>query len=175
MNVQDMMRGYDYDLPLYDVLNNSSVDANGDPEISAEGLRFLTVKSAALGGRADITLYVPETAADAADVPIVLLLHGVYGSHWAWALKGAAHLTLDRLIAAGQVPPMVLAMPSDGLWGDGSGYVAHGMQNFERWVAAEVPAAVAKTVAANAKVRDALTRFAKLCMGELLGESTGGC
>ena len=36
MNVQDMMRGYDYDLPLYDVLNNSSVDANGDPEISAD-------------------------------------------------------------------------------------------------------------------------------------------
>jgi hypothetical protein len=36
MNVKDMMRGYDYDLPLYDVLNNSSVDANGDPEISAD-------------------------------------------------------------------------------------------------------------------------------------------
>ena len=36
MKVQDAMRGYDYDLPLYDVLNNSSVNENGDPEISAD-------------------------------------------------------------------------------------------------------------------------------------------
>ena len=32
-------------------------------------------------------------------------------------------------------------MPSDGLWGDGSGYVAHGGQDFERWIVDEVPAA----------------------------------
>jgi hypothetical protein len=36
MKVQDMMRGYDYDLPLYDVLNNSGTNENGDPEISAD-------------------------------------------------------------------------------------------------------------------------------------------
>jgi S-formylglutathione hydrolase FrmB len=36
---------------------------------------------------------------------------------------------------------MVLAMPSDGLWGDGSGYVPHGAQDFERWIVEEVPAA----------------------------------
>lgn len=118
-----------------------------DPAISAEGLRFLTVKSAALHGRADITLYVPKAAEAVSNVPIVLLLHGVYGSHWAWALKGAAHVTLERLIAAGSVPPMVLAMPSDGLWGDGSGYVAHRKQDFERWIVEDVPAAVVETVA----------------------------
>lgn len=117
-----------------------------DPTIPADGLRFLTVKSAALGARADITLYVPEAAETASNVPIVMLLHGVYGSHWAWALKGAAHVSLERLIAAGSVPPMVLAMPSDGLWGDGSGYVAHETQDFERWIAEEVPAAVAQAV-----------------------------
>jgi S-formylglutathione hydrolase FrmB len=61
-------------------------------------------------------------------------------------LKGAAHVTLERLIAAGSVPPMVLAMPSDGLWGDGSGYVAHETQDFERWIVEEVPAAVMQAV-----------------------------
>src|SRR5204863_587745 len=38
------------------------------------------------------------------------------------------------------------AMPSDGLWGDGSGYLRHSSQDFERWIAEEVPAAVRETV-----------------------------
>lgn len=36
MKVQDAMRGYDYDLPLYDVLNNNEKNENGDPVISAD-------------------------------------------------------------------------------------------------------------------------------------------
>ncbi len=112
-----------------------------DPTLAPEGLRFVTVKSAALAQRADITLFVPPQAQGLRDVPLVLLLHGVYGSHWAWAFKGGAHRTAQRLIDAGVIPPMVLAMPSDGLWGDGSGYVAHATQDFERWIVDEVPAA----------------------------------
>ena len=115
-----------------------------DPALAPAGLCFVTVKSAALGQRADITLFVPPQVAAQGlrDVPVVLLLHGVYGSHWAWAFKGGAHVTAARLIEAGAMPPMVLAMPSDGLWGDGSGYVAHDGQDFERWILDEVPAAV---------------------------------
>jgi putative tributyrin esterase len=117
-----------------------------DPAISADGLRFATVKSAALGQRADICFYVPPEAEGATDVPLVLLLHGVYGSHWAWALKGGAHRTAARLIGAGVLPPVVLAMPSDGLWGDGSGYVSHGAQDFERWIMDEVSAAAVEAI-----------------------------
>jgi S-formylglutathione hydrolase FrmB len=119
-----------------------------DPALAPDGLQFVTVKSAALGMRADLSLYVPSQAAGLRDVPMAILLHGVYGSHWAWAFKGGAHVTAARLIEAGEIPPMVLAMPSDGLWGDGSGYVAHeahggkAAQNFERWIVEEVPAAV---------------------------------
>lgn len=105
----------------------------------ADGLRFVTVKSAALGQRADITLWAPEGATG--PLPLVILLHGVYGSHWAWALKGEAHRTAQRLIASGALPPCALAMPSDGLWGDGSGYVRHAAQDFERWIVDEVPKA----------------------------------
>jgi len=112
-----------------------------DPALSPPGLRFVTVQSAALGQRADLLLFVPPQAAARHDLPLVLLLHGVYGSHWAWAFQGGAHHTAQRLIDAGHIPPMVLAMPSDGLWGDGSGYVAHATQDFERWIVDEVPAA----------------------------------
>lgn len=111
-----------------------------DPAIAMDGLEFVTVKSRALGRRADVTVYVPPAARDATDLPIVVLLHGVYGSHWAWALKGRAHLTAARLIGEGALPPVALLMPSDGLWGDGSGYVKHTDHDAERWIIDEMPA-----------------------------------
>jgi dienelactone hydrolase len=114
-----------------------------DPRWERDGLRHVTVKSAALGQRADLSLFVCPEVVGLTAVPLVILLHGVYGSHWAWALKGGAHETAARLIAEGAIPPMVLAMPSDGLWGDGSGYLTHPEQDFERWMVAEVPVAAA--------------------------------
>lgn len=80
----------------------------------------------------------------ASDLPVVILLHGVYGSHWSWALNAGAHLTAARMIAAGEIPPLVLAMPSDGLWGDGSAYLPHLEQDFEKWIVEEVPLAAAE-------------------------------
>lgn len=119
-----------------------------DPAISPDGLSFVTVKSAALGQRADLCLWVTPGLAAGAGAPLIVLLHGVYGSHWAWALKGGAHLTAARLVAEGALPPVVLAMPSDGLWGDGSGYVPHRERDFERWIVDEVPAAAAEATGA---------------------------
>lgn len=118
-----------------------------DSTITADGLEFVTVKSRALGRRADVTLYVPPAARDATDLPIIVLLHGVYGSHWAWALKGAAHFTAAWLIDEGALPPVALLMPSDGLWGDGSGYVAHQDHDAERWIIDEMPALAQQLVA----------------------------
>lgn len=112
-----------------------------NPRFECEGLRHMTVKSPALGQRADLSVYACLGAESGQRVPLVILLHGVYGSHWAWALKGGAHRTAARLCEEGAIPPMVLAMPSDGLWGDGSGYLAHRTQDFERWIIEEVPCA----------------------------------
>lgn len=117
-----------------------------DPAMPANGLTFLTVKSLALGRRADVTVFVPPAARDVADLPMVVLLHGVFGSHWAWALKGGAHLTAARLIDEGALPPVALLMPSDGLWGDGSGYVAHADADAERWIIDEVPMLARETI-----------------------------
>lgn len=110
-------------------------DLTADPK----GLSHITVKSKALGRRADVTAFVPDDVAEGVSLPIVTLLHGVYGSHWAWAFKGEAHLTARRLIEQKLIPPMVLLMPSDGLWGDGSGYVRHTDVDYESWIVEEVP------------------------------------
>lgn len=141
-----------------------------DPRFEVEGLRFVTVQSPAIGGRADLAVFVPPQARGLEDVPVVILLHGVYGSHWAWAFNGGAHRTAARMIEAKELPPVVLAMPSDGLWRAGSGYVPHvlpqeprrdpGMvmddakapadgtaaPDFERWIVEEVPLAAAAAV-----------------------------
>lgn len=117
-----------------------------DARFEHDGLRCVTVKSAALRGRGDVTVWVPSAVTPAG---LVILLHGVYGSHWCWALKGGAHRTAARLMAAGDMPPLALAMPSDGLRGDGTGYVRHGDGvDFGRWVAEEVPEAARAAIAA---------------------------
>ena len=115
-----------------------------DSRFESENLRCVTVKSPALGQRADLMVHAPQAVREVVDAPLVILLHGVYGSHWCWALKGGAHRTLERLISDGEIPPCVLAMPSDGLWGDGSGYLPHRTQDFERWIVFETPAAAAQ-------------------------------
>lgn len=115
-----------------------------DPRFERDGLRHLTITSSNLAGRGDISVFVPEQARGLTSVPLVILLHGVFGSHWGWALRGGAHRTAARLIATGSIPPMLVAMPSDGLDGEGSGYVpyADGVHDFERWIVEDVPAVV---------------------------------
>lgn len=103
----------------------------------APGLRILTLQSPALGGRGELAAFVPPALEAADDVPVVILLHGVFGSFWNWSLTGGAHLTLSRLIAEGRIRPMILVMPSDGMRGEGTGYLPPSTPdgpNFESWV-----------------------------------------
>ena len=95
-------------------------------------LDFFTVQSPALHGRADVCVYLPEGEHE--NIPVVILLHGVYGSHWVWSLKGQVHATLKELISNGQCKPMLLLMPSDGLYADGSAYAKHTTADYEKWI-----------------------------------------
>ncbi len=113
-----------------------------NPRFESTGLRHVTVKSGHLRGRGDISIFLPANIDKINRVPVAVLLHGTYGSHWAWALKGGAHLTAAHMISSGEIPPIVLAMPSDGLWGDGTAYLPQDHANFESWIGADVPAAV---------------------------------
>ncbi len=94
---------------------------------------------------------------------LLILLHGVYGSHWVWSLKGGAHRTARRLVDAGEIAPMVVAMPSDGLQRDGSGYLSWPGEDVERFLLDEVPA-IAR-LAAPALLPVAKVAIAGLSMG----------
>ena len=134
-----------------------------------QGLRFVTVKSPALGRRADCTIWVPSLPSSPAGkgvepvATLLILLHGVYGSAWVWPLKAGVHRTAQRMLEQGEIGPMVIAMPSDGLHGDGSGYLTHPGLDVERWIVEEVPALA--RLAAPGLRRDARLAIAGLSMG----------
>lgn len=114
-----------------------------DPRFERDGLRVITVGSRALGRRADLCFWAPPGGTARTTLPLLILLHGTGGSAWSWPLQGAAHLTAAQLVEAEEIAPVALAMPSDGLWGLGSGYVPHADADYERWIVEEVPAAAA--------------------------------
>ena len=109
-----------------------------NPQYEANHLRFITAKTPNLKGRGDICVYAPQGLEKTDVLPIVILLHGVYGSAWSWSHSSGIHIKVDELIKKGELPPMILAMPSDGLWGDGSAYLPHDGFNFEKWIAEDV-------------------------------------
>jgi len=110
-----------------------------NPAYEQDNLRFVTVKSKHLKGRGDCTFFIPpQLQTTSHNIPAVILLHGVYGSHWAWTYNINVHKVALKLIASGAIDPMVLVMPSDGLMGDGSGYFNHGERNFEKWIVKDV-------------------------------------
>ncbi|RDB05441.1 alpha/beta hydrolase [Runella aurantiaca] len=117
-----------------------------DPRFESDNLRLITVKSMALNKRADISVFVPSVPVSELK-GMVILLHGVYGSHWAWTLKGGVHKTAHRLINENKMPPMLLVMPSDGLFADGSGYVPHVSEDYEKWIVEDVVSVVTQQIA----------------------------
>lgn len=117
-----------------------------DPCFERDNLRHITVRTKNLPGRGDMTLYVPSME-NIQDVPIVILLHGVYGSSWCWPLKAGVHLIAQKMIQQGIIKPMVLVMPTDGLWRDGSGFLPHkDGYDYEKWIVEDVPDAVRKEI-----------------------------
>jgi putative tributyrin esterase len=109
-----------------------------DPRFESKCIRFLTLYSPALGGRGDVSVFAPPGIESHTSVPLVLLLHGVYDSHWAWFFKGGAHKVALDLMAKSQMRPMLLVAPSDGLYQDGSAYLRHSGRNYETWITNDV-------------------------------------
>lgn len=48
------------------------------------------------------------------------------------------------MLHAGAIRPFAIAMPSDGLWGDGTAYLPHREFDAEAWIADDVPASLGK-------------------------------
>ena len=106
-------------------------------ESLGDGLVMVTAHVDSLAGRGDCTFaFPPEPESSKA---LVILLHGVYGSHWAWPLSGRAGATLADLVTRRQIRPMVLAMPSDGLAGYSTAYRNSSLGRFRDWIMVDVP------------------------------------
>lgn len=117
-----------------------------EPRFESNNLRFITIKTSALRGRGDCCVFVPPGIQEDSSCPVVILLHGVYGSAWSWPFRTGVHIKVMKLIKEGRLPNMVIAMPSDGLWGDGSAYLPHNSLDFENWIATDIPNAMEQMI-----------------------------
>ena len=117
------------------------------PAPGQAGEFLVTAYSSALERRADITLFIPPVK-QAGPLPLLILMHGVYGSHWNWPVLGNLPGIAMEAIADGSMGAFAIAMPSDGMWGDGSGYLTLRGLNAESWIMDDVPACV-QTVCAD--------------------------
>ncbi len=108
---------------------------------------FEHAPSPALGGELLYSLYLPPGYdSGAARYPTLYLLHGKDGNHLEWLHDGHLRETLDRMIAAGTVAPMIVVMPDGG--GD-SWYVDSkalgGDGDYETAIATDLVAAIDHT------------------------------
>ena len=104
-----------------------------------ENLRFLNFAATPSARRRCPAVPPPRNSNVAALAAAVALMHGVYGCQWNWWLNGDIVSTATDMLRMGAWLPMMIAMPSDGLWGDGTGYVPHAHADYEKWIADDVP------------------------------------
>lgn len=115
-----------------------------NPLFTPDNVTLLTLHSSHIDGRRDVSVYGSNSTSN--NVPIIILLHGVYGSHWVWMHSGGVHLVYEQLRRSG-LHEFLLVMPSDGgLW-DGSGYLPLTDQgNYEQWIVEDVITGVCDTI-----------------------------
>lgn len=112
-----------------------------NPHYVPEHFQLLTVQSSHLQRRCDISVF--NMHPQATDLPIVILLHGVYGNHWVWSGLGGVHEAYAQHYHKGGLTEMLLVMPSDGGFYGGSAYLplANG-EDYEKWIVEDVINAV---------------------------------
>lgn len=90
----------------------------------------LTINSQVLGKSVRYTIYLPDDyETSVRSYPVTYLLHGNRADDTAWICFGEVHLSVDAMIAARSIPPMILVMPDAG----NSRYI----NNFDRSVCYE--------------------------------------
>jgi len=108
----------------------------------ASGSRILldqSMPSAALRHPLDVTLYLPPDTRQINRLPVIVLLHGVHGQGSDWVNQGDIQEIADNLIAAGRLPPVIIAMPSAGTsWYVNSADIG-GPGNYETAIGIELP------------------------------------
>jgi enterochelin esterase-like enzyme len=80
-------------------------------------------ESTLLGREYRYTVYLPDGYEEGeVRYPVLYLLHGASADEHEWAEGGDVRPTADRLITAGEIPPLIVVMPGhrDGWWVDGN-------------------------------------------------------
>ncbi len=76
----------------------------------------LKTKSKILGQDVKYSVYLPSDYEKSnRRYPVLYLLHGYTDDETGWTQFGEAHLIADRLMQAGQIPPMLIVMPDAGV------------------------------------------------------------
>lgn len=115
-----------------------------NPKYSRKNTLTLTLHSDNLNRRQDVSVYNPHSQGK--NLPIIILLHGVYGNNWVWMDSGGAHIVYENLRKQG-ISEFVLVMPSDGGIWEGSAYLPlEDEGNFEQWIMEDVINTVIDTV-----------------------------
>ncbi|MCI0342136.1 MAG: esterase family protein [Planctomycetales bacterium] len=108
-------------------------DVPGDADHGS--VRRETFASEALGREAEYLVYLPPGGPRPGErLPVVYLLHGYGDGAHSWFRWGGAHETADRLIAAGEVPRLILV----SVEGNRSFYANSPLGRWEDFVADEV-------------------------------------
>lgn len=97
-----------------------------------------SIDSAALGQTKQYNVYLPPDWCHLADLPLLVMLHGLDGDHTDWVNKGHLDQAADALILAGEIKPLIILMPD----GDNSFYVNGTYGEYETYVVDELIGAV---------------------------------
>ncbi|WP_143873663.1 alpha/beta hydrolase [Catenovulum sediminis] len=116
-----------------------------NPKFTPDNTQIVTIHSSHLNRRHDVSYY--NTHARGNDLPIIVLLHGVYGNHWVWLNLGGVDLAYKKVKAEFGIQDFILVMPSDGGLFDGSGYLpTHNHGDYESWIVDDVIEASIQTL-----------------------------
>lgn len=108
----------------------------------ASTLEETTIASGALDRPLPVAIYRPDGAPPQAGWPVLYLLHGLNGGYRDWPALGGIQGTLDRLIAARRIRPIVVVMPDAGnSWYVDSAAIG-GPGNYETAILDDLPRAI---------------------------------
>lgn len=80
----------------------------------AGAIQHSTLTLSSLDHPMNVSLYVPDGAPPEGGWPVLYLLHGLGGTSSDWETLGDIQATLDRMIGAAEIKPLLVVMPAAG-------------------------------------------------------------
>lgn len=116
------------------------IHAQDEPLCSPTSGTVITrlIQSEAISQEKAYNLYLPPDWCNLDHLPLLVMLHGMYGGHTDWVNKGHLDETATDLILAGDIEPLIILMPD----GDNSFYINGSQGDYESYIVSELVGAV---------------------------------